>query len=174
MARKSRKSTIALVTYCLLAHVGTFATGMLHAQQTAKLHSGDRVRVTMPGASPTTRIATLLALRGDSLLLQTDQPLQQFALANAPPVLLEVSQNPGAPRGGGLAGGFAGFVVGGLVAQLVLNGARCPDGVCSTSTYFTALGSMVVGTITGVAVGRGITRERWDAVTLPATVVDKP
>ena len=178
MARTSRRSAITLVSLCVLSHAIAMTTGILHAQESSRLRSGDRVRVTVPGASPTTRVATLLALRGDSLLLQTDQPLQQFALANAPPVLLEVSQNPGAPRGGGLVGGFAGFVVGGFVGQLVLSGAhsggRCPDGFCSASTYLTALGSIVVGTITGVVVGRGRTREQWHAVTLPATVVDEP
>lgn len=178
MARTSRKFTIALITYCFLAHVATFAEGTLHAQQSAKLHSGDRVRVTMPGASPTTRIATLLAVRGDSLLLQTEQPLQQFAVVNASPALLEVSRNPSAPKGAGVAGGFAGLAVGGLVAQLIMSRAhsagKCPDGFCSEGAYLTALGSVIAGTITGVVIGRGRARERWDAVTLPATVVDVP
>lgn len=118
MTRTSGRSAITLVSLCVLSHAIAMTTGILHAQESSRLRSGDRVRVTVPGASPTTRVATLLAVRRDSLLLQTDQPLQQFAVANAPPVLLEVSQNPGAPRGGGLVGGFAGFVVGGLVAQL--------------------------------------------------------
>ena len=178
MARVSRKSVITLLSCCVLAHVAPMTTGTLHAQETAKLHSGDRVRVTVPGPSPTIRIATLLAVRGDSLLLQTAQPLTQFTVANAPPALLETSINHGAAGAAGLMGGAGGFLVGGLVAKLVLNsarsGQRCPDGVCSSSTYFTALGSMVVGTIVGVVVGRGSARERWDAVALPVTIVDEP
>lgn len=178
MARKSRQFTLALVAYCLLAHAATFATGALHAQHSATLHSGDRVRVTGPGASPTTRVATLLAVRGDSLLLQTEQPLTQFAVANAPSEVLETGTNPGAAGAAGLIGGAGGFLVGGVIAKVVLSrahsGGRCPDGVCSSGTYLSAFGSMVVGTIVGVVVGRGSARERWDAVVLPVTIVDEP
>lgn len=178
MARISRQSASALLSYCVLAQVATMTTGILHAQGFSTLHSGDRVRVTVPGALPTTRVATLLAVRGDSLLLQTGQPLTQFAVVNALPALLEVSLNPSAPKGGGLAGGFAGFVVGGLVAQVIMNRAhsagKCRDGFCRGNTYLTALGSVVAGTIAGVAVGRGRARERWDAVALPVTVDDEP
>lgn len=178
MALVSRRSAITLLWYCVLALFATMTTGVLHAQESAKLRSGARVRVTVPGASPTTRVATVLALRGDSLLLQTEQPLSQFVVANAPPSLLEVSLDPGASRGGGLAGGVGGFLVGVLIAQTILTQAHsaqgCPDGFCSSGTYLAALGSVVVGTIVGVAVGRGNTRERWDTVLLPATVVAEP
>ena len=178
MALVSRPSAITLLWYCALALFATMTTGVLHAQESAKLRSGARVRVTIPGASPATHVATLLAVRGDSLLLQTEQPLAQFVVANAPPPLLEVSLNAGVSRGGGLAGGVAGFLVGVLVAKTITTRAhsarQCPDGICSSGTYLTALGSVVVGTIVGVAVGRGNTRERWDAVALPATVVAAP
>ena len=178
MARISRRLAIALLSYSVLSHVAPMTTGILHAQESARLHSGDRVRVTVPGASPTIRVATLLAVRGDSLLLQTEQPLTQFTVANAPPALLETSINPGAAGAAGLIGGVGGFLVGGLVAKLVVNsarsGQRCPDGVCSSGTYLSALGSVVVGTIVGVVVGRGSARERWDAVALPVTIVDEP
>ena len=178
MARISRQSAIALLSCCVLAHIATMTTGILHAQDFSTLHSGDRVRVTVPGALSTTRVATLLAVRGDSLLLQTEQPLTQFAVVSASPTLLDVSINPGAPKGGGLAGGFAGLAVGGLVAQVIMNRAhsagKCPDGICSGSACITELGSVVVGTIAGVAVGRVSARERWDAVALPVAVVDEP
>ena len=156
MARTSGRSAITFVSYCVLSHAIAMTTGILHAQESARLHSGDRVRVTVPRALPTTRVASLLAVRGYSLLFQTGQPLTQFAVVDASPALLEVSLNPSAPRSGGLAGGFAGFVVGGLIAKVIMNRAhsagKCSDGFC----------------------GGGSARERWDAVVLLVTVVDEP
>ncbi len=178
MARTSSRSALTVASLCVLSHAIAMTTGILHAQESSRRRSGELVRVTVPGASPTTRVATLLAVRGDSLLLQTEQPLTQFAVVNASPALLEVSLNPSVPKGGGLAGGFAGLAVGGLVAQVIMSRAhsagKCPDGFCSGTAYFTALGSVIAGTITGVVVGRGTARERWDAVTLPTTLVDEP
>ncbi len=152
-----------------LLAVATFFAPNLGAQQ-----PGERVRLTMGGASSTRVAGMLVSHDADSFWVQLAGRTAPVSLARSAVVQLEVSRGQtravgkGALVGAGL-GAIAGFVAGGYAASRSRSCAGFAD-VCYVDWYGRAFrGALIGGAIggaVGAALGYAVRTDRWEGVPL--------
>jgi hypothetical protein len=147
----------------------------LSAQETSAFQVGARIRVWSSAPETTGRVARVLKVRSDTLLLEAERPLAQLAVPVRTLTRLELSRGRGAPVAGtvvGLvvgvaAGAAAGALVGALSVAHARSSNNCPDGNCGFVYLGTVPAGALVGLVAGAVVGHRLGREHWTAVPLP-------
>jgi len=105
------------------------------AQQPLPLHSGDRIRATVPSLSPRPLVGTVIAFQTDSLIVQGGTSTWHLSLASL--THLDVSQGR---RSHALLGAGIGLLVGAGVGVLIANDCDTIEGPFATQGQCTALG----------------------------------
>ena len=162
------RATIALALLALIIPAGT----SLHAQSTAPVAVGERVRITTPSQRGGYRyVGSVVGVQGDSVLLQTRDLAAPRSVAIGDITALDISLGK---RGNTRRGLLYGSVIGaGLGAALAAATYKKPE--CAGATWFCgdaapnrtgdAVAGGILGALTGVVVGGlwGATHpsERW-------------
>ncbi|MDQ6887650.1 MAG: hypothetical protein M3068_10185 [Gemmatimonadota bacterium] len=154
--------------YALLAlalPAALIAQGTAHAPT---LRQGAQVRIWMSNGPIKKRVASVVAVYGDTLLLDAREPSEQLAVPFAEVLRLEVRTNSdlGSHADDGAMLGLAMGVVGGAVlAQRSKPGAvwNNPGGLAIVG----GIEGGVLGALVGGIIGHSISRERWVRVPLP-------
>jgi hypothetical protein len=162
------RATIALALLALIIPAGT----SLHAQSTAPVAVGERVRITTPSQRGGYRyVGSVVGVQGDSVLLQTRDLAAPRSVAIGDITALDISLGK---RGNTRRGLLYGSVIGaGLGAVLAAATYKKPE--CAGATWFCgdaapnrtgdAVAGGILGALTGVVVGGlwGATHpsERW-------------
>src|SRR5256885_3941909 len=154
-----RLSTRVFIISTVVAPVVTIA-----AQQPLPLHSGDRIRATVPSVSPGPLVGTVAAFQTDSLIVQGGTSTWHLSLASL--THLDVSQGR---RSHALLGAGIGLLVGAGVGVLIANECDTIEGPFATQGQCTAVGAAVfggAGALVGALTGALARTERWAEVPL--------
>ncbi len=142
------------------------------AQQPLPLHSGDRIRATVPSLSPRPLVGTVIAFQTDSLIVQGGTSTWHLSLASL--THLDVSQGR---RSHALLGAGIGLLVGAGVGVLIANDCDTIEGPFATQGQCTAVGAAAfggAGALVGALTGALARTERWAGVPLDGLRVSLP
>ncbi len=134
------------------------------AQEPLPLHSGDRIRATVPGVSPGPLVGTVVAFQTDSLIVQGGTSTWHLSLASL--THLDVSQGQ---RSHALLGAGIGLLVGAGAGVLIASDCDTVEGPFATQGQCTAVGAAVfggAGALVGALTGALARTERWAQVPL--------
>ena len=144
---------------------------------------GTRARVTAPALGPSRRVATVIAQRGDTLVLRSEGALNSVAVPLAGVTGLEVSRGRHTRVRRGLAVGLVtGAVVGAVASYAAYKPDTCgetelgcflsplPEFSRSDETVLGAIGGGLLGAAVGSVVGLAWRTERWERVSLPPRI----
>ena len=148
----------------LITRVLIVLTVTVAAQEPLPLHSGDRIRATVPGVSPGPLVGTVVAFQTDSLIVQGGTSTWHLSLASL--THLDVSQGQ---RSHALLGAGIGLLVGAGAGVLIASDCDTVEGPFATQGQCTAVGAAVfggAGALVGALTGALARTERWAQVPL--------
>jgi hypothetical protein len=153
---------------------------LAHAQAPA-VQQGARVRVTAPGGSLDKHVATVMEVRGDSIVFGVAGSSQTVGLADVTALDISTGKRTQVLRDAGVglgAGVIVGAVAGALtfeecVPDTLLGCLMAPESRADAA----AMGALVLGVaglVTGAVVGIFDRADRWESVDLPVRAVVAP
>lgn len=153
------------------ALLATSLAGTLDAQVGTLLDPrvipGAEVRV-QASHSRTRREASLLSLRGDTILLDVRHPHEQIAILLADVQGFEVRVDHGNhKRAGILLGLIVGGAGGAVIGRATYSGPKTDGYNSGLNSIAYGLGGGVLGAIAGGVIGRHMPRNRWVRISLP-------
>lgn len=158
----------------------TFEAGPALAQVTASFpRPGERIRITIPSRGMTPLSGTLIAVRADSLLLDTGA--EKLSVPRSLVARLEVSRGKRSQGGrGALIGLAGGLTLGGIIGYAACNAttspASCFESQEGSQYYFLVTWAIsgAAGALLGAVIGGRVRGERWQVVPLVGAALGSP